>query len=119
MTKDELGTVLRDRLSFMEVKKVNVCLIDVDSKIPNLALMKASTWHKQRGDTVKLGYDPLFDHPDLCYVSKIFDFSPEPEYLPDCEILRGGSGYSLTARMQQQVRIQEDSIQGLRALGEI
>lgn len=47
---------------------MNVCLIDVDSKIPNLALMKASTWHKQRGDTVKLGYDPLFDHPDLCYV---------------------------------------------------
>ena len=78
---------------------MNVCLIDVDSKIPNLALMKASTWHKARGDTVKLGFDPLFDKPDLCYVSKIFDFTPEPDYLPDCEILRGGPGYSLTARM--------------------
>lgn len=78
---------------------MKVCLIDVDSKIPNLALMKASTWHKQHGDEVKLGYDPLFDHPDLCYASKIFDFTPEPEYLPDCEILRGGPGYSLTARM--------------------
>lgn len=78
---------------------MNVCLIDVDSKMPNLALMKASTWHKQRGDDVKLGYNPLFDHPDFCYVSKIFDFTPEPEYLPDCEILRGGPGYSLTARM--------------------
>lgn len=78
---------------------MNVCLIDVDSKIPNLALMKASTWHKQRGDTVKLGYDPLFDHPDLCYVSKMFNFTPEPEYLPDCEIVRGGPAYSLTARM--------------------
>lgn len=78
---------------------MNVCLIDVDSKIPNLALMKASTWHKQRGDTVKLGYDPLFDHPDLCYVSKMFNFTPEPEYLPDCETLRGGPGYSLTSRM--------------------
>lgn len=78
---------------------MNVCLVDVDSKIPNLALMKASTWHKQMGDSVKLGYDPLFDRPDLCYVSKIFDFSPEPEYLPDCEILRGGPGYSLTAKM--------------------
>lgn len=78
---------------------MRICLIDVDGKIPNLALMKASTWHKGRGDTVKLGYDPLFDSPDLCYVSKIFDFTPEPEYLPDCEILRGGPGYSLTARM--------------------
>lgn len=78
---------------------MNVCLIDVDSKIPNLALMKASTWHKRRGDTVKLGYDPLFDRPDLCYVSKVFDFTPEPEYLPDCETIKGGTGYSLTARM--------------------
>ena len=78
---------------------MNVCLIDVDSKIPNLALMKASTWHKERGDTVKLGYDPLFDTPDLCYVSKMFSFTPEPEYLPDCEILRGGPAYSLTTRM--------------------
>lgn len=68
---------------------MNVCMIDVDSKIPNLALMKASTWHKECGDTVKLGYDPLFDHPDLCYVSKIFDFTPEPEFLPDCEVIRG------------------------------
>lgn len=76
-----------------------VCLIDVDSKIPNLALMKASTWHKSRGDTVKLGYDPLFDKPDLCYVSKIFDFTPEPEYLPECKTYFGGPGYSLTERM--------------------
>ena len=80
-------------------KPKSVCLIDVDSKIPNLALMRASTWHKQRGDNVKLGYEPLFDNPDLCYASKIFDFTPEPTYLPDCETLKGGSGYDLTARM--------------------
>ena len=55
---------------------MRVCLLDVDSKIPNLALMRASTWHKQRGDDVKLGYDPLFDRPDLCYASKIFDYTP-------------------------------------------
>jgi hypothetical protein len=76
-----------------------VVLIDVDSKIPNLALMRASTWHKQRGDEVKLGYEPLFDHPDLCYASKVFDFTQEPEYMPDCETLKGGTGYDLTAKM--------------------
>lgn len=76
-----------------------VCLIDVDSKIPNLALMRASTWHKRRGDDVKMGFDPLFDDPTLCYASKIFDFTPEPEYMPDCETLKGGSGYDLHARM--------------------
>ena len=73
---------------------MNVCLIDVDSKIPNLALMKASTWHKQHGDTVKLWYEPLFDHPDLCYMSKMFEWSDEPDFLPtDADILRGGAGY--------------------------
>lgn len=79
---------------------MNVCLIDADSKIPNLALMKASTWHKMRGDTVKLGYDPSTDHPDLCYISKVFDYTPEPKALPDCETFRGGPGYGdLSVRM--------------------
>jgi len=78
---------------------MNVVLIDVDSKIPNIALMRASTYHKQRGDRVKLGYEPLFDDPQLCYVSKIFDFTDEPMYLPECETLKGGTGYDLTARM--------------------
>lgn len=78
---------------------MDVCLIDVDSKIPNLALMKLSTWHKSKGDTVKLGYDPLLDNPDICYVSKVFDFTPEPEYLPDCEIVRGGPAYDLKSRL--------------------
>lgn len=76
-----------------------VCLIDVDSKIPNLALMRASTWHKQRGDDVKMGYEPLIDNPDLCYASKIFNFTSEPEYMPNCETLKGGSGYDFHARM--------------------
>ena len=74
---------------------MNVCLIDVDSKIPNVCLMKLSTYHKRRGDAVKLGYDPIFDRPDLCYASKMFDFTPEPEYWPDCEIIKGGPAYSM------------------------
>ena len=77
----------------------DICLIDVDSKIPNLALMRASTYHRQRGDVVKLGYDPLLDRPDLCYASKMFDFTPEPEYMPECETLKGGPGYDLDAKM--------------------
>lgn len=78
---------------------MRICLLDVDSKIPNLALMRASTYHKQRGDDVKFGYEPLFDNPDLCYASKIFDYTPEPQFMPDCETLKGGTGYDITARM--------------------
>lgn len=76
---------------------MDVGLIDVDSKIPNLALMKASAYHKARGDKVKL-YDPLFDEPDLIYASKIFDFTPDYEYFPDgVETFRGGPGYDRRA----------------------
>lgn len=79
--------------------KRNIVLLDIDSKIPNLALMRASTWHKQRGDNVTFGYDPLLHKPDLCYASKIFSYTAEPLYLPDCETLKGGSGYDLYAKM--------------------
>ena len=78
---------------------MRVCLLDIDSKIPNLALMKASTYHKRLGDEVKLGYGPLTDEPELCYASKVFDFTPEPEFMPDCETLKGGPGYDLGAKM--------------------
>lgn len=74
-------------------------MIDVDSKIPNLALMRASTYHKRCGDDVKLGYDPLIDSPDVCYASKMFDFTREPAYMPDCETFKGGPGYDLHAEM--------------------
>lgn len=76
----------------------NVALVDVDSKIPNLALMKISAWHKQHGDSVKF-HDPLFDHPDLCYMSKIFTFTPDYDYAPECETIRGGGGYDLKAKL--------------------
>ena len=79
---------------------MEVCLLDVDSKMPNVCLMKLATYHKQRGDAVKLGYDPLFDSPDFCYASKIFDFTEEPEYMPSCETLKGGTGYGLQSNIE-------------------
>lgn len=78
---------------------MRVALVDVDSKIPNLALMKASAWHKSRGDAVEL-FDPLFSRPDLIYASKIFDFTPDYDYYPDgVEVLRGGPAYDLHAKL--------------------
>jgi MFS-type transporter involved in bile tolerance (Atg22 family) len=38
---------------------MHVALYDVDSLIPNLALMKISAFHKDRGDTVTR-FAPLF-----------------------------------------------------------
>ena len=80
-----------------------VCLIDVDSKIPNLALMKLAAWHRQQGDEVKLGYDPLFDDPTKCYASKIFDFTPYPDFMPECPTEWGGVGHDLAAKLPDEV----------------
>jgi hypothetical protein len=47
---------------------MKVLLVDVDSKIPNLALMKLSAYHKAQGDEV--GFD--VQDPDRVYVSILF-----------------------------------------------
>lgn len=58
---------------------MHVGLIDVDSKIPNLVLMKLSAWHKKQGHTVSLlrlkdVFAPmsLWDNPDKLYAAVVF-----------------------------------------------
>ena len=73
-------------------------LIDVDGhNYPNLPLMKISAWHKQNGDIVEW-YEPLFGgHYDKVYMSKVFSFTPDYQYLIDAdEIEKGGSGYCIS-----------------------
>ena len=81
---------------------MRVCLVDVDSKIPNLALMKIAAYHKAKGDSVKF-YDPLFDRPDLVYAAKVFDFSPDYPYFPDCEVIKGGTGYNVKSALPAEI----------------
>ena len=76
---------------------MKIGLIDVDGhKYPNLPLMKISAWHKQQGDSVEW-YQPLFSgHMDKVYMSKVFSFTPDYEYVIDAdEIIKGGSGYCI------------------------
>jgi len=84
---------------------MKVALLAADSKIPNLALMKLSAWHKAQGDSVEI-YSPissLLSKPDICYASKVFSFSPDPEYLPDCEIVYGGTGHDLKVELPPEI----------------
>jgi hypothetical protein len=82
---------------------LNVSLVSVDSKIPNLALMKISAWHKARGDKVKF-YDPLFDKPDLIYASKIFDFTSDYFYFPkDVPVIKGGIDYGIKITLPDEI----------------
>lgn len=81
---------------------MQVGLVNVDSVIPNLALMKLSTYHKTKGDTVKI-FDPLFDKPDLIYASKVFNFTNDYLYYPQTDIVTGGTGYDLAKTLPDEV----------------
>ena len=75
-------------------------LIDFDSTIPNLALMKISAWAKARGDEVYLNTEK--DDPDYIWLSCLFTWNKEKaknklyylsiEY-PHAKIEYGGTGF--------------------------
>src|SRR2546430_13152706 len=56
---------------------MNVLLFQVDGKIPNLALMRVTTWHKQKGCVIEFlnsTNDLWVTQADRVYASSIFDF---------------------------------------------
>lgn len=84
---------------------MKIRLVDVDGKIPNYALMKISTYHKRLGDDVGW-YEPLIDSDDtdILYMSKIFTFTNDYEYLPQkAKIIRGGTGYDYTTKLPDEI----------------
>lgn len=84
---------------------MKVLLIDVDSTIPNLALMKISAYHKSIGDVVGL---TNINNPDKVYASVIFKKNKHKVdglkfFYPDSEIIIGGSGYDLHVKLPDNV----------------
>lgn len=83
---------------------MKVQLINIDSKINNLVLMKISAWHKQQGDIV--GFD--IPDPDLVYVSVIFNSNAwkakaQKVMYPNSEIIVGGSGIDLFKVLPKEI----------------
>lgn len=68
-------------------------LIDVDGhNFPNLALMKLSSFHKQKQDVVEW-YSKDRDMYDIVYMSKIFGEAYSPDMQPPTNaktVVRGG-----------------------------
>jgi len=83
---------------------VKVGLFDIDSKYHNLALMKLSAWHKQKGDETEL-YRPVFIKTyERIYVSKIFTkFHINECYIPENFYLAGGSGFDLERKLPNEI----------------
>ena len=79
-------------------------LIDVDShKFPNLALMKLSAHHKQRGDSVEW-YSPFGERYDTVYMSKVFSFTPDYDLVVNAdEVVKGGTGYCISLENGKEV----------------
>jgi hypothetical protein len=98
---------------------MKILLVDADSIIPNLALMKLSTWHKNNGDSVELiklnlpyfpnrkkksfflhrGLSPLVF--DKIYCSVVFDGNKE--FVKGKDVIFGGTGVDLTTVLPDDV----------------
>ena len=66
--------------------------------------MKLSAWHKAQGDSVTWRWG--WDHYDIVYMSKVFDNTYAPdvdEPLNADKVIKGGTGYSLTAELPLEV----------------
>lgn len=86
---------------------MKVRLTQLDGKLPNLALMKLSYWHKSKGDEVyfkqsviKDMYEPDYD---IVYGSTIFTSSIKKvgifqKQFPNAII--GGTGYDMTIKVE-------------------
>lgn len=84
-------------------------LIDLDGKIPNLALMKLSAHHKALGDEVLLNPvapKTLFDRLDQTYISVLFQRSRDRAARIAAEydnVVIGGTGWDLTTTLPPEV----------------
>lgn len=85
---------------------MKVKLVDVDSKMPNLALMKISAYYKAKGDTVSFD----IPDPDLVYASVIFKKNKHLVdglrfWHPEAKIIIGGSGYDLASKLPDEIEL--------------
>ena len=83
---------------------MNIGLIDVDGhNFPNFALMRASAYHKTKGDQVE--WATPFSRYDKVMASKVFTFTPDFNYLTlQADVIeKGGTGYKIASRLPEAV----------------
>lgn len=97
---------------------MKVLLVDVDSKMPNLALMKLSAWHKRKGDTVYLN---RCCNPDKVYISCIFSKNRTKALgiakMFNCPVKIGGSGVQIQTQLPEEIEhiiMPDYSLYGIR-----
>ena len=83
----------------------NVLLIDIDSKIPNLALKKLEKYYSQQGSTVYWNMPLMAEWSDVIYVSCIFTLNRDKciEWEAYSNSWIGGSGYDLDITLCDEI----------------
>lgn len=76
---------------------MKIGIVQLDGKLPNIALMQIASHHRSLGDNVSWWDGPLFPY-DKVYASKIFKFTEDT--LPDY-VLRGGTGYAWDSKLPE------------------
>lgn len=88
------------------MKNSSIGLLDVDfhGGFPNLALMKISRFFKEKGYNVEMAL-PMFGEYETIYSSKIFTFSPEPNYnaYNYRTLVKGGTGYDISGILPSEI----------------
>lgn len=95
---------------------MNILLLNIDSKLPNLALKKIEMYHQLQGDTVTWNMPLIITTADKVYASCIFtknSIRPEGDnsrkwYLSDYlkyrkDIICGGTGYDLKVKLPVEI----------------
>lgn len=84
----------------MQSTSDKIGLVQVDGKLPNLALMKIASFHQHQGHEVEWWVGPLFKYSKV-YASKIFKFSDLP-LLPENTII-GGTGIDWSNNLPDEI----------------
>ena len=82
-----------------------ISIIDIDSKIPNLALKKIEKFYRDKGEEVEWNNPLMASVSDKTYVSCVFTENKDKcnEWVGRAEI--GGTGYDLTIKLPPEIDV--------------
>jgi hypothetical protein len=94
----------------VRIRPGTILLIDVDSRLPNFALMKLSRYYKEQGRKVILGYkDCCFKGPEAVYASAVFHKHSTDQRVSKLRryygesLTLGGSGVDIHRRLPDNI----------------
>lgn len=84
---------------------MKVLLIDIDSKIPNLALKKIEKYHRDKNDEIIWNNELFANNVDKIYASCVFDWNKNKakEFEKYSIALIGGSGYDIAKTLPSEI----------------